>query len=101
MTRETETVRARDLRDGNLGHPQDELTGGRGKVTKILGDTGLLTIYTESGAVVRRDLNGPIERFVRACRCSHGQSDHTDGLGRCHNGPDTCACLGYDNGSQS
>lgn len=66
MPRDTEYVLARELCDGTLSHmpPADELPHGRGKVTRILNDSGVLTIECENGVVVR-DMNAPIERYVR------------------------------------
>lgn len=64
MPRETEFVKASELRDGNFGHPQDELPHGRGRVTKILNDSGILSIHAENGVVIR-DMHATIERYVR------------------------------------
>lgn len=43
----------------------DELPGGRGKITKVLNDSGVLYIHTEHAGVVVRHMNAPIERYVR------------------------------------
>ena len=64
MPRETEFVMAKELRDGNFGHPQDELPHGRGKVIRILNDSGVLTIDCENSCVMR-DMNAPVERYKR------------------------------------
>ncbi|MUM06211.1 hypothetical protein FZI93_09575 [Mycobacterium sp. CBMA361] len=32
---------------------------------------------------------------VAQCICSHPQTDHTDGLGRCHEPSGQCACEGF------
>lgn len=64
MPRETEFVKASELRDGTLGHPQDELPHGRGRVCYIFHDSGILTIHCENGRVTR-DMHATIERYVR------------------------------------
>jgi hypothetical protein len=32
---------------------------------------------------------------VPSCICSHPNTEHTDGLGRCHEPTGRCECLGY------
>ncbi|AMB17273.1 hypothetical protein SEA_WEISS13_59 [Mycobacterium phage Weiss13] len=65
LHRETEFVLARELSDGSLPHmpPADELPH-RGRITRILNDSGVLTIECEDG-MLSRGMNAPVERYKR------------------------------------
>lgn len=56
--RETEWVAAREIQEG------DELTGGRGVVTRRLNDSGLLTFDT-STTCFAKSMYAKLERFIR------------------------------------